>query len=152
MIGLSFRLKNTIENFLYKILYGIDFAKYTWKINEDDVLYTEHNKGMHGLFPNDILNGEEFFECISREYYYMFFIDIKAYLVGSNCLEISSYADYMNSDCQMILLCADSTFIDFYCKDIEVLDRVRKNCICNNFEQITVITEDNDVRTRMSIW
>lgn len=152
MIGLSIRVKNEPDRFLSKIFHGIDLTKYIWEINEDDIMYTENNKHMQGLFENDVMSGEEFFKCISKESYYLIFADIKAYLTGSNCVEINTYNDYLASDCQIILLCADSTFIDFYSKDIEILDQVHKNCVYNNFEQITIITEDNDSRTRMSVW
>ena len=152
MIGLAIRVKNEPGDFLNKIFHGIDFTKYIWEINEDDFIYSSNNKDMKRLFDGNIISGEEFLKCISRDNYYMIFADIKAYPAGSTPVNIDTYKDYLESNCQIILLCADSTFVDFYSKDSDILNRVRKNCIDNRFERVTIITEDNDSRTRMSVW
>jgi hypothetical protein len=127
-------------------------TKYIWEINEEDIIYTENNRHIKSFFGSNVINGEEFLKCISRESYYMIFADIKAYYVGDNRININTYGDYLESNCQMILLCADSTFIDFYSKDTAILREVHKNCIDNNFEQVLIITEENNSRVRMVVW
>ena len=152
MIGLDIMVKNAADNFLYKIFNGIDVSDYIWIIDADEILYTENDKHMQELFSSNVMSGEDFLKCISRENYYMIFADIKAYPIGSDCSCINTYEDYLKSDCQIILLCADSSFIDFYSKDIEIINKVNENCINYNFEQVNPVTEQNDTRTRMSVW
>jgi len=151
MIGLNIRVKNATDNFLYKIFNGIDLSGYIWEIAEDDIMCIKNGEHTQGLFNSNIMNGEEFLSCISIDDYYMIFADIKAYPVGYNYSEIDSYEDYLISDCQIILLCADSTFIDFYSKDMTILEKVYENCINYGLEEVTTFTEENDSRTRMSI-
>lgn len=152
MIGLNIRVKNVSDRFLYKLFNGVDLSKYTWKISADNIMYNENGEHMQEFFGCDTVSGEDFKKCISRDSYYMIFADFKAYPVGSNQQDIETYTDYLQSDCQMIILCTDSVFIDFYCKDNEILDKVHKNSLDNNFEQVYAITKENDTRTRMSVW
>jgi len=83
------------------------------------------------------LHGEEFFKSISRDNYYLIFVDIKAYPADSERVEIKTFEDYSNSNCEIVLLCTDSIFIEFYSKDKTVLDKVYNNGLENDFEKAT---------------
>ncbi|MEL7568270.1 MAG: DUF2691 family protein [Dehalobacterium sp.] len=133
MIGLDIQVKNVYNNYLYKIFYGIDLLNYLWEIITDDFLYYEHGEIQEQFFGADVMNANEFIKCISRDSYYMIFVDIKAYRLGSEHMKIKTLEDFLKSDCEMILLCTDSTFIEFYCKDRDILDKVYNNCIGDNF-------------------
>jgi hypothetical protein len=54
---------------------------------------------------------------------------------------MQTYEEYMNSDCQIVLLCIDSAYIDFFCKDESILEVVYKNCLSNDYENIKVLSE-----------
>lgn len=136
MIGLDIRVKNEYGNYLYKIFNGIDFSKYVWVINSDDIIYPENSDINQGLFGSDVLSGSDFFNCISKESYYLIFVDIKAYPVGSDRIEIKTFEDFSKSNCEMVLLCTDSTFVEFYSKDRTSLDKVYSNCIKNDFDKV----------------
>jgi hypothetical protein len=151
MIGLDIMVKNSTDNYLYKIFSGIDLTKYIWEISSDEILYSENGVDYQKLFDKSLISGDEFIKCISKESYYMIFSDIKAYPVGSKLTNITTYEDYLKSDCEIILLCADVKFIDFYSKSNEILKKVYKNCINNKFEQVTTITENNNSRTKISV-
>ena len=151
MIGLGIRVKNAPDNLLYKIFSGISVSEYIWEISEEEIMYSENNEHKQKLFGNSILSGDEFLKCISRDSYYMIFANIKAYPIESNRTNINTYKDYLESSCKIILLCADSTFIDFYSKAPSILKKVQENCIINHFEQVNILTEENDTRTRMSV-
>ncbi len=137
MIGIDIKVPNQYGNYLHKIFSGINLLNYDWKINTDDFIYYENGEMKEGIFNEaDVLNGEEFFKCISKDSYYMIFTDIKAYPLGSNRIEIKTFEDFLSSSCKMVLLCTDSMFIEFYSKDREVLDKVYNNCIENDFEKV----------------
>jgi len=142
MIGLDIRVENSYSNNLYKIFDGIDLLKYVWEIHTDSILYTENGSLKESLFRDDLLNGEDFLRCISRDSYYMIFVDIKAYPIGSKSIEIKTFEDFSKSNCEMVLLCADTIFIEFYCKDRSVLDKVYSSCIENQFETKYLTVED----------
>ncbi len=143
MIGLDIRVRNEYSNYLYKILDGIDFLSYVWEVNYEDFLYHENGDIKQVFFPTSVLNGVEFFKCISRDSYYMIFADIKAYPLGSERSEIKTYNDFVESNCEVILLCTDSMFIEFYSKKRNVLDRVYNNCIGENFEKVAYLTTED---------
>lgn len=139
MIGLDIKLKNGYNNYLYKIFCGIDLSSCLWEIITDEIYYDEDGEIKEQFFGADIISGEEFIKCISRDSYYIIFADIKAYplsnehSLGNEHVEIKTLDDFLNSNCQMILLCTDCTFIEFYCKDRDILDKVYNNCIGDDF-------------------
>jgi hypothetical protein len=136
MICLDIRVKNEYSNYLYKILNGINLLNYVWEINTDDFLYSENGDLKENFFGSNVLSGEEFFKCISRDSYYMIFVDIKAYPVGNESIEFETFDDFLRSNCELVLLCTDSIFIEFYCKDRDILDKVYNNCITDEFEEV----------------
>lgn len=136
MIALDINVKNEKNNYLSKIFSGIDVLQYVWEIIHEDFLYYENGERKEKFFKTDILNGKEFLECISRDKYYMIFADIKAYPVSTERIEIETFNDFLESNCEMVLLCTDTAFIEFYCKDRDILDKVYNNCICNGFEKV----------------
>ena len=151
MIGLDINLKNASDRFIYKIFDGIDLSKYTWEIYSDFIMYTKDGVDYERLFGCDVLDGENFLKCISEDSYYMIFADIKAYPVGSNRVDIETYNDYINSECEIVFLCSDSTFVEFYSKDMQILEKVHKNCVRYKFEKAEFFTEEDDQRTVMHV-
>jgi len=136
LIGLDIKVKNGYSNYLKKILNGINLFNYVWEINADDFLFSNNGEIKEDFFGADVLNAEEFIRCISRDSYYMIFADIKAYPVGSELIQIETFKDFLRSSCIMVILCTDSAFIEFYCKDRKILDEVYNNCINNGFEKV----------------
>ncbi|WP_080066727.1 DUF2691 family protein, partial [Ruminiclostridium hungatei] len=136
MIALDINVKNENNNYLGKIFSGIDVLQYEWEIIHEDFLYYDNGERKEKFFEIDILSGEEFLKCISRDKYYMIFLDIKAYPINSKRVEINTFKDFLESNCEFVFLCTDSGFIEFYCKDRDILDKVYNNCICNGFEKV----------------
>ena len=149
MIGIRFEVKNEYNNFLKKILASIDVQKYEWDIITDDIIKAEKLRTNDGIFAADRVNGLHFLDCISKGRYYMIFVDLKAFPAGSYHAQIETYEDFINSDCQMILLCVDSIFVEFYSKDELTIKTVYKNCIDYEFENIKFILPDEDSEKSM---
>jgi hypothetical protein len=150
LIGLDIKVNNGYGDYLNKILKDINLFNYVWEINADDFLYSENGKLKGNFFGADVLNAEEFINCISRDSYYMIFADIKAFPLGSERIEIKTFKDFIRSSCVMVILCTDSTFIEFYCKERAILDKVYSNCINNGFEKVEYKSSD-DVSDRSLI-
>ncbi|WP_407944606.1 DUF2691 family protein [Paenibacillus swuensis] len=52
----------------------------------------------------------------------------------------------------MVLLVVDSSYVTVYCKDNKILDDLYLNAIDKGFENVEYITDENDFRTRLSVW
>lgn len=152
MIGLDIKVKNEYNNYLYKIFNGINLSDYIWDIITDDILYINDGDLKENIFSTDVIEGDEFLKCISKDSYYMIFVDIKAYPIGNQSMEIEIFEDFMNSNCVMILLCTDSAFIEFYCKDKEILDKVFNNCVGTDFETVEYLSVADITRRTFMAW
>lgn len=152
MVGLDIRVKNEHNQYLYKIFKGIDFSNFAWNIIADDFLYLEDGNIQQNFFMSNVLTGEEFLENISKDSYYMIFADIKAYPIGNACSEIKTFKDFIESNCELILLCTDSTFIEFYSKDKCILEKVYDNCIKNNFEYVQYVSIEDALKRNIIAW
>ena len=74
------------------------------------------------------------------------FMRIQAFKVNSQYNIINNYNDYMNSDCDFVLLITDSNYWEVYCKNISLIKNIElliSNC---NFYNIEYITDENDTR------
>ncbi|MGY0374230.1 DUF2691 family protein [Clostridium sp. JNZ J1-5] len=152
MIGLDIKVKNGYSNYLNKILDGINLFNYVWEINADDFLYSDNSEVKESFFGADTLSAEGFIRCISRDSYYMIFADIKAYPLGSERAEIETFKDFLRSSCVMVILCTDSSFIEFYCKDRITLDKVYNNCINSDFEKVEYKSADDVSERSLIAW
>ena len=152
MIGLNIRVKNATDKYLFKIFARIDLSEYSWEISDNYIINPKLKVSEQGFFCGNVLSGDVFSKCISVDQYYMVYADIKAYPSGSEHTEIVTYKDYLASECRLVLLCTDVTFIDIYCKDEHILKKIHQNCLASSFEKVSLFTETDDSRTRMSIW
>jgi hypothetical protein len=139
MIGIRFKIKNEYNTFLSQIFHSVEVQRYEWEIVTDDVICSSKPNLNEGLFGSEIVNGQTFLNSIIIENYYMIFVDLKAYPQGSVHTNIEVFGDFYASDCQIILLCVDSEFIEFYCKDKSILDIVHNNCLKFGFEDVELI-------------
>jgi hypothetical protein len=73
----------------------------------------------------------------------MIFTDITAYPLGKDRIEIKTFEDFLESNCEVVLLCTDSIFIEFYSKERDVLDKVYNNCIGKGFEKVEYLSIEN---------
>lgn len=153
MIGIKFKTKNEYGNYFYKIFSSTNLLDYIWNITEDSVLLCKDNELIDSIFNKENLLGKEFLDCIIQEQYYIIFANIKAFLANDdNLQEINTYEDFIKSSCQFILLCFDTIYFEFYCKNERMLEQVKDACERHMFEDITCITSENITRTKMRIW
>ena len=149
MVGLDFKIGNEYNNYLYKIFSSIDLSKYLWEIVTDDIICNENKN--EGLFSSRYIDGKNFMNEISKSNYYLIFANLKAFPINAKPKRIENFNDFWESDCQMILLCVDSEFINFYCKDKVLLESVYRNCKKNGFKSIEFVTfEDASHRSMIA--
>ncbi|MDR2570583.1 MAG: DUF2691 family protein [Oscillospiraceae bacterium] len=148
MMGIRFEVENEYGNFLKQIFSSVDVINYEWQIVTNDSIKSMIKIGdrffSENLFGDGdtVIDGKTFLKNINLKSYYMIFIDLKAFLIGSTHKEIQSYEDYLNSDCQIVFMCVDSSYIEVFCKDKSILEIIHKNCINYNFMNIELISHE----------
>ena len=149
MRGITFKLRNEYSNFLYQIFYGVEVND---NIGDNEIIYKDKDNNLNtSIFFSDVISGTEFLRCIQLNEYYLVFADIKAFKNGSPITNISSYEEFIDSDCEMALFCTDSEEIEFYCKDMKVIKQVINNCNQFAFKDFQILTEETDGRLNFSL-
>ena len=96
------------------------------------------------------MDGIELKHLIENKTYYMIFADLQAYPKGT-LSHIKTYEEFIESQCELVLLVADCSYVTIYCKNKGTLEWLYKNAVECGFEDVTYITDENDARTRLSV-
>ncbi len=91
MRGISFEIPNAYGKYLCEILDGINIKGLTWKIGGGESYFIENNTLGPRLFSTILLTGEELHKEISKEDYYLIFVDLKGFPKKSDVREIATY-------------------------------------------------------------
>lgn len=148
MIGVRFKIPNQYDQFLYKILNGIDNNEYRWEIAEDEILTPNGDF----LFKEKTYSNQKYKKIISRESYYLIFANIQLYKKSDAITNIDNYKEFQNSNCQLIMFITDNIFVDVYAKNKKHLEIIYRNAINNNFSDIKKINNVADVRKEFSAY
>ncbi|SMC92471.1 DUF2691 family protein [Sporomusa malonica] len=146
--GIRFQIPNEYGKFIAGILEPIDCVNFEWRVD----FHTEIWKSVNGklgeeLFPDSVIKGADFFDLINSNTYYLIFANIQAYPEGSTSQSrIHKYEDFIASECQIIMLVADSSYVDVYCKEPLLIEKMHENAKSKGFESLKYIDE-NDSRT-----
>ncbi|MBM4765129.1 DUF2691 family protein [Bacillus sp. B15-48] len=151
--GISFELPNEYGTFLGDVLKPIDITAFSWRIGSGESYKIMNNELSEDLFPEDkkVMEGIALKELLENNSYYIIFADLQAYPKGK-IAEINTYEEFTKSDCELVLLVVDSCYATIYCKDKDKLELLYKNARDCRFEDVEYITNENDTRTRLSVW
>lgn len=124
-----------------------------WWIGGEEA-YISENGELKALFPGLInhMEGTTFKNLIEDNDYYLIFQDIKAFPKTTKTSKIKTYDEFLISNCVLALLVVDSSYITVYCKDVEVLEGMYINAKEQGYFNLNYITDENDCRTRFSVW
>lgn len=150
MRGLSFEIPNAYGKYLFEILDGTNIKGFTWKIGDGESYFVENNTLGNPLFPTTcILNGEGLHKEISKQDSYLIFVDLKGFLKKSDVREIATYQEFVESECQFVLLLVDSSYVTIYSKDQIIIKNVFAKAVSAGYKNIEYITDENDKRTTL---
>jgi len=156
--GISFKILDQWDKNLENILAGIEIEKYDWKVyfhlayfKNEKVLYERYTSLDRPIIEDREYEGDTFRKLVNNIDYLLVALDMKVYYPGSEGKDVETYEEYLESDCQMAVLCCDWYYYEIYAKDREITDRIKKNCEANGYENIQYITDENDGRTRMRV-
>ncbi|SEG55720.1 DUF2691 family protein [Paenibacillus sp. UNC499MF] len=150
--GISFLLPNLYGAPLADLLSPVDLTAYNWLVDGVESYIIEEDTLGGPLFPNSIetIDGGRFKERIGTGRHYLIFVDIKAFPAGSKVHEVEDYGQFTSSGCELALIIVDSVYAALYCKDQELLARLKENAVRQGYEDVAYITDDNDFRTRLA--
>ena len=143
MRGISFTITNH-SNILYQILKCIYIKKYIW-YNIESQNESWQNTPENNLFDSCYYDGKKFLECIKSNHF-VIFLKLQAYYKNGNFFDIHTYDDFIKSDCQLILLVYDCSYIEIYSKNQDEITAIYNNALKNNYLDIKLITDNNDMR------
>ena len=150
--GLRFIIPNDYGSFLSEILEPTQCCKYNWSIDNDEIhLIIDGVLTDNWLFKETVVRGSEFSKYIGDNTYYVVFAELKAFPTESPVTSISSYNEFLTSKCEIMILIYDCIYVDIYCKDQVLLERLFNNAINKGYGDVRYIDED-DVRTKMSVF
>lgn len=150
--GIQFELPNEYGTFLGDILKPIDLPAFNWQIGSGES-YKEINNEVGSLFPEGerVMEGNAFKRTVESGDYYVIFAELQAFPKGKTA-EISTYDEFMKSDCELVLLVADSRYATIYCKDLDNLELLFRHAHSCGFTNVEYVTDENDTRNRLSVW
>jgi hypothetical protein len=147
--GVRFKIPNQYGKFVVDVLEPVDCNKYTWYIDRNEIIVSTSD-GCKELFKDQVVKGTDFSNLINNNIYYMIFAVLKAFPDSVSITQIATYEDFINSKCEIIMLVADCTFTDVYCKDISLIEKLYDNAAAKRYTEIEYIDE-NDSRTGMYV-
>jgi hypothetical protein len=152
--GITVDIPNEYDNLLWKVLKPIDISSFDWQAVGREEAYIIVGNGLGPeLFSedNEIMEGSELKKQIKDNIYYLLFVDLKAYPKGEVLEEIETYEEFKESKCEVVVLVADGDYIQIYAKKQEEIEMMYENALNQGF-YVEYITDENDGRTRMSVW
>lgn len=118
--GIRCRIPNNHGQILGNLLKPVDLTKYEWKLGSSEAYYVKE-KGKFEDFFTDVdygqgIKGSDLQNRLLAHSYYTIFVNLQAYPSGLTT-SITTYEDFVSSDCEMIILLTDCTYLDIYCKE-----------------------------------
>lgn len=153
MRGISFNIPNEYGRYLAEIFDGVNIEQFVWEQDGWNESYVIENGELGKKLFNDVfMNGETLRRLISEQDYYLIFVDIKAFPKNSNpsVRNVSTYQEFLKSDCQIVFLLADSSDVFIYLKNQSTAEKIYNRAITVGFENVAYITDENDTNPSLS--
>lgn len=151
--GLSFKVTQDKTNVITEILENINLEKYQWKIDKSqEEIYTLDKDGISDdvFFEKEVMKGKELKRIIQKPHYVLF-VKIVAFPDKSALCSIDRYADYLASDCELILFIYDCEYVEIYTKSINNMNSIINNCVRYGYANVELISEQTRNRELMIV-
>ena len=142
--GIYYEILNEYGNYLAEVLEDLPLDDYLWSITRGEIHLLDEN-GVTGRFlfedADKFLQGSTLYSMAKNNTYYMVFATIGAYRKSEELEYIRTYNDFLQSECQIIVIVADCSEVIIICKDerlvLDIYNRVKfKEC-----EKVKLIDE-----------
>ncbi|MGQ9007691.1 DUF2691 family protein [Bacillus stercoris] len=150
--GVSFQIPNEYGNFLWRILQPVEIAHYRWQTSGESYFVVDGVLDDEELFHDfAIVDGADFAQQLKTNQYYTIFVELQAFPYGKTVNQINTYEEFAVSDCELVLLIADNSYVSIYCKNKNTIEKLYFNALQNDFEDVQFITDENDTRTGFTV-
>ncbi|GIO12038.1 hypothetical protein J19TS2_15930 [Cohnella xylanilytica] len=153
--GIQFEIPNRDGTLLGDVLSPVDMAAYDWLIGDGEEYRLADGK-LEPLWPEgwtaNAIDGRRLRNLLADTAAYVIFADLKAYPKGRETKNVAAYEEFLASGCQLVLLVVDCAYTAIYAKDQELLERLYGNAQERGYDRVQWITDDNDFRTKLSVW
>lgn len=140
MIGIRFEIPNKYGMFLKKIFENVNLSDYYWNIIDEEILFLDEFSLDKEQYSFDEMS------VILEKNMYLIFGNIQ---LTKSCNEVSmikSYTDFVKSECEILILIVDSSYVDIYSKKKDILVKINENARLENYEKIEYIYNDDNPR------
>ncbi|MBF4696041.1 DUF2691 family protein [Fusibacter ferrireducens] len=148
--GIEFLLPDGHDRHLYHILKSINLENKVCYIEFNEVYFKSKDRHFEDFFIKNAYNGQELTAHIHAHEHFIIFFEVFIYPEKGIYEQIESYNDFIESDCEMILLISDSVYCEVYHKSEVILQRLFKIFEKLGYEGI-IYKDENDSRYRMSV-
>ncbi|WP_010097253.1 DUF2691 family protein [Ornithinibacillus scapharcae] len=148
--GISFEIPNTYGTFLHDILHDLPLKEYIWKIDPVESYVIEQGQLGTPLFQTTKLAGDELYDLVLQGDQYLIFVDLKAFPNEDTMIDITTFEEFLLSECQFVLLVVDSSFVRIYAKELDIINHLYRKTMDSGYKNIAIITEDNDKSTSLT--
>lgn len=152
IIGAHFEMPTINKTILKRVLVGMSVEQYYWYYDgsQSEVWNSFDAHEASDLFTSNCYDGESFKELIRQEHY-VIFLKLLAFTTEGDYSCIQTNKEFKSSNCQLLLLICDSTFVDVYAKDEVLVHTIYNNALIKGYRNVQYLTEDNDSRTGMDL-
>lgn len=149
--GVFIKIIKRIDRILVELLNGINIGQYKWyNVKNQKEAWCLEN-GEKDEFLKDIYyHGKDFEKIINRDHYLIF---LKLEVFGENVkkVNIHTYEEFQNSDCQILILIYDCNYIELFSKEKDIIQSIYANLKEKDFAEVEYITDKNDERYVLDI-
>ena len=151
IIGIEYIVSSDERKTLCNSFKGFNMEKYTWRIVFDQTELVPITENGKLGFEAELYSGSDFEKEIIKEHY-IIFMKLEAYRNSEvNITEIESYEDFIQSDCQLLLLINDVQFVEIYTKSQTELEILYDNALKIGFSGIRYITKETNERACFNV-
>lgn len=153
--GVKFEIPNQYGSFLADILEMIPFAEYKWLIDDDEIHLVENSElADRSLFSNEerIMLGEPLFRRANSSTYYMIFVTLKGFFPDDSVQPIRTYREFLESECQIVLVVSDCSYVFLWCKDTQLITHAHDYAISKGYEGILYADEDDLIAEKYRLY
>jgi len=145
----SFSIPQVTGNTLWKVLNCIDVENFRWHIEESQTEVWNSPTG-NKFFEKHYFPGHAFLQKILCDHY-IIFLKLQAQSKEGVFSDIRTYEEFLESECQLLLLIYDCESLELYTKDPFIAKKLYDNALEKRYFEVNYITDCNDSRTRMNV-
>lgn len=152
MIGIDIECLNNTKNIIWEILTDIN-GNWLCSISQEEIIaYPNHASG-ENIYFNDYITVNDFAHIIKKNDCLINFLKLEIYKsfdIKKNMKRIEKYQDFIDSECESLILVVDCYYLEIYSKNNNFLNNII-SIADNHGCKVRPKEIDTDGRTGMNI-